>query len=445
VLPEDVETLKQNLENRLRGASDSGADYHVVKKTGEVAIVTVHSSVILRGEAVVGLRGVLVDVTENRRVQELADRARRLETAGRVAGQVAHDFNNLLGPLMAYPELISSTLPGNHPAQKYAAAMLEAAQQLSEISQQLLTLGRRGHYELEPLSLNDIAKHVVTHLSPCPPELRVELDLATDLMPVLGGAAQLMRVASNLVANARQAMADRGQLSVRTENVYIERVTSGELQVPQGEYARLSVTDTGHGIAEEHRHRIFDPFFTTKRKSLSHGSGLGLSAVHAVVEDHGGYLDFESEVGVGTTFHVYLPVAREKTPVPDVEPDDIAGDGSSVLVVDDDPTQREVARQLLEALGYRVRVACGGNEALQQLSEEPPDVLVLDMVMPDVDGTETFRRARERRPEQRAILISGYAESDRVDEARRLGIRQFVRKPLTLQALGRALRLELKR
>jgi signal transduction histidine kinase len=123
-----------------------------------------------------------------------------------------------------------------------------------------------------------------------------------------------MRVATNLVANARQAMNDHGQLSVRTENVHVENPTAGQLQVPRGEYARLSIADTGHGIPEEHRSRIFDPFFTTKKKSLSHGSGLGLSAVHAVVEDHGGYLDFESTVGVGTTFHVYLPTARKNTP-----------------------------------------------------------------------------------------------------------------------------------
>ncbi len=441
---EEVESLQQNIAAKLRGAADSGVDYHLVKKSGETATVNVLSSVIRRGDQVVGLRGVVVDVTESRRIQELAARAQRLETAGRVAGQVAHDFNNLLGPLMAYPELISKTLPPDHTAQRYAAAMLDSVQQLSEISQQLLTLGRRGHYELEPLSLNDIAKQAVAHLSPCPSELRVELDLAADLMPVLGGASQLMRVVTNLVVNARQAMRDHGLLSVKTENVYVEGSTGGELQVPQGEYARLSVSDTGHGIASEHRPRIFDPFFTTK-KSLTHGSGLGLSAAHAVVEDHGGYFDFESELDAGTTFHVYLPVARDDMLPPSVEPDEFCGVGLRALVVDDDAGQREVASRLLEALGYRVRVACSGNEALRLLQEEPAEIMVLDMVMPDLDGTETFRRARATYPQQRAILVSGYAESHRVAEARRLGIEQFVRKPLTLRTLARALCLEQKR
>jgi PAS domain S-box-containing protein len=208
----DIEDLKKSLATKLRGGADSGIDFRLVRKSGEVAVVQVHSSLIRRGSLIVGLRGVLVDMTESRAVHELAASAQRLETAGRVAGQVAHDFNNLLGPLIAYPELISSMLPDNHPAQKYVSAMLESAQQLSDINQQLLTLGRRGHYELEPLSLNDIAKRVVTHLSPCPPDLSVELDLAADLMPALGGASQLMRVATNLVANARQAMNDHGQL-----------------------------------------------------------------------------------------------------------------------------------------------------------------------------------------------------------------------------------------
>ncbi|MBN2191418.1 MAG: PAS domain S-box protein [Polyangiaceae bacterium] len=437
----DRSTLAANFQAKVAGGPDSLVDYHLVRKSGETVMVRVHSSPIVTDGATVGLRGVLVDMTEVRRVQELAYRAQRLETAGRVAGQVAHDFNNLLGPLLAYPELLLATLPREHPGVRYAGAMLESAQRLSEISQQLLALGRRGNYALERHDLNQTVREAMRHVASRPPELEITLRLEPELMAVLGGAAQLLRVVTNLIVNARQAMGDCGQIIIATENVYLDAPTGVDRLVPRGEYVRLTVADNGPGIPAGHRSRIFDPFFSTKPAGLARGSGLGLSSVHAIIEDHRGFVDFETEVGHGTQFHIYLPVYRSDSAPAAIEGDELVGGSARLLVVDDDGLQREVARSLLETLGYEVELSDSGEHALHRIAQSPPDLLVLDMILPGgIDGAETFRRALTIAPRLRAILVTGYAGTERIQAARELGVLAIVRKPLTLRSIGRAVR-----
>jgi two-component system cell cycle sensor histidine kinase/response regulator CckA len=439
--PDDRQALITNLRARLEGAPDTLRDYRMLRKTGEEVPIRVHSSPILADGIPVGLRGVIVDLSEVRRVQELAYRAQRLETAGRVAGQVAHDFNNLLGPLVAYPELLRRLLPEDHPGQRFADAMLESALRLSEISQQLLALGRRGNYAQGLHDLNTTVNEALLHIAPRPPTLEVVVELEPELMPVLGGAAQLLRVVTNLIANARQAMQDRGRLLLQTENVYLDRATGSDRAVPRGEYVRLIVADTGPGIPEADRARIFDPFFTTKPAGLARGSGLGLSSVHAIVEDHRGYVDFDTEPGQGTCFFVYLPVHRASALPPHVEGDELVGGNEQVLVVDDDARQREVARTLLETLGYTVDAVASGEEALRSVATSRPDLLLLDMILPEgMDGADTYARALELAPALRAVVVTGHARSDRLAVALRLGAHSVVQKPLTLRSLGRAVR-----
>lgn len=439
--PADLTVLRESIRAKFTGAADTLVDYRMVRKNGEEIVVRVHSTPILQDGRPIGLRGVLIDMTEVRRVQELASRAQRLETAGRIAGQVAHDFNNLLGPLIAYPELLQQTLPPDHPGLRYAGAMLESAQRLSEISQQLLALGRRGNYTLARHNLNQTVREAVRHVGADTAELDVVVELETELMPVLGGAAQLLRAVTNLVSNARQAMGDSGRLTLRTENVYLDAPTGIDRQVPRGEYVRVTVSDTGPGIAVEHRSRIFDPFFTTKPAALSRGSGLGLSSVHAIVEDHRGFVDLETELGRGTSFHLYFPIHRVDSGPPTPEDDALLAGTARLLVVDDDALQRDVARSLLEALGYTVRLAASGEEALQLLGDERPDLLVLDMILPDgIDGAETYRRVLALAPELRAIVVTGYARTERIQVARDLGVLGVVRKPLTLRSIGKAVR-----
>ena len=248
----------------------------------------------------------------------------------------------------------------------------------------------------------------------------------------------------NVIFNAREAMDEEGTLAVETRNVYLEALPGSGFREMSGEYVRLAVRDDGPGIAPEIRDRIFDAFFTTKGRAKKPGTGLGLSIVQAIVEDHNGHIEIDSEVGEGTSFVVYLPASRDSS---DPTPAGQSSEGSeTVLVVDDDPFQREVLKGILETLGYHVRLAASGEDAVRMLVEAPADLLILDMIMaPGIDGAETYRRVLKARPEQRAIIVSGYAESDRVMEMQSLGAGGFLRKPVTFDGLRRAVRRELER
>jgi signal transduction histidine kinase/ActR/RegA family two-component response regulator len=387
---------------------------------------------------------VLRDITARKRLEEQLLRAQRLETAGLMAGQVAHDFNNLLAPMAAYPELIKSDLPEGHPAAEYCDAMLEAAKRMAAINEDMMALGRRGHFDQQAIDLGALATQTLGHLSPLPAALRIDVHSAEDVRPVVGSRAQLARVITNLVTNAREAVQDRGTVTVAAENVHVERPTGHLARIEEGDYVRLVVSDTGCGIAPEILPKIFEPFFTTKIKARRRGCGLGLSIVQAVVADHGGRVDVSSEPGKGTTFSVYLPAADHQAVNAQDLP--VRGGHETILVVDDDNLQREVSRQVLTSLGYQVETVACGEDALTLVRKRAVDLLVLDMVMPGgMDGAQCFRRVRDIRPSQKAIIVSGFSESDLVRQAQALGAGGYLRKPLTRQKLAQAVRAELDR
>jgi len=393
---------------------------------------------------VIGVVLVFREITESKKLQEALARAQRLETASMVASQVAHDFNNLLAPLIAYPEFIKQELSKDNPAIKYLEDIESSAQQMADINQQLLTLGRRSHYNLEPLNLNRIIKQAIKQIQPLPDSLKIELDLAKDLMNIKGGDSQIFRVVLNLLINARESMRDNGEITIKTENQYIDQKRGQFNIVTRGEYVKMTVSDTGPGIPQEIRGRIFDPFFTTKTTEKKRGSGLGLSVVNAVVEEHNGFIDYECPPGKGTSFYIYFPITREV--IEDSAADEVTGGAESILVVDDDKIQREVTSSLLRKLGYETETAESGEEAIEYLKSHPRDLIVLDMIMPNgIDGAETYLRMLDINPNQKAILVSGYAESERVRQALERGAGAFVKKPLTMKTLASAVRKELDR
>jgi len=449
-LPEDLHPPEQAMriaadDSRVltTGVSVDTEEYHPHRP--RASIIHTHKAPLHAPDGrIIGLVGVGRDVTEHKRLEEQLLRAQRMETAGRVAGQVAHDFNNLLSPMIAYPELIKAQLPDGHPALDYCDAMLEAAERMVAINEDMMALGRRGHFDRQPVDLNQLVKDAVGQMVGAPETLAVQLGLVEDILPASGSPAQLLRVVVNLISNAREAMGDRGTLTIRTENLYVENPIGYGERLEKGEYVRLQVADTGCGIPVEIQDKIFDAFFTTKTRARRRGCGLGLSIVQSIVGDHKGYVEMESEVGRGTTFNIYLPICRD---LPDVTaPEELRGGAEKVLVVDDDRLQREVERQLLERLGYKVVEAASGEEALAYLAEHPVDLLLLDMIMASgIDGAETYRRVLELRPGTPAIIVSGFSQSDRVQEAQRLGASAYVRKSVRLEMLAKAVREELDR
>ena len=391
-----------------------------------------------------GYRGVDTDITETIRLQALESRAERLETAGTIAGQVAHDFNNLLAPIMAYPDFIHELLPHDHKAHAYLDSIENAAQKIANINQDLLTMGRRGHYNLEVLDLNRVVLQAVQEMESRTKTVTCEMKLCEDLMKTKAGGAQIHRMLSNLLVNAQDAMQDIGQITIRTENYYADDTSVAFGRVPKGEYIKLTVSDNGCGIPEDIIQKILDPFFSTKTTDKKRGSGLGLSVVDAVMKDHDGYLDLSSKVGIGTSFYLYFPVTREDSG--EADPERLMGGTETVLIVDDDNIQRDVSSQLLTKLGYNVSSVESGEKAIEFLGEKPQNLVILDMVMPGgIDGTETYRQILAISPHQKAIIISGFSESDRVFEVQKLGAGAFVKKPITKNIIAAAVRTELDR
>ena len=444
VAEKDKKNVEANIEKRKQGIS-SQYELEIVTLAGNRKSILISVSPRYSAEKkYIGTFGAIIDITETKSLQEFAHRAQRLEIAGRISGQIAHDFNNLLGPLTAYPDIIRKKLPEDHPAFTYVEKMAKSASQMAEINQELLVLGRRGHYNLEPLNLNELINQLESHILPHHESRTIIADLCDNLMNIKGGSSQISRLLSNLLSNAWDAMGGSGEVRLKTENYYVDTTVPGYGLVPKGEYVKLTVSDTGCGIPDNIRAKIFDPFFTTKTTDLDKGSGLGLSVVHAVMEDHNGFIDMESVPGEGTSFYLYFPITRESSEAAVL--DRIVGGSETVLVVDDDPAQREIAVTLLDELGYESTAVESGEKAVELMKSASFDLLILDMIMsPGIDGAETFKRVLDINPQQKAIIVSGYAETKRVEQARDLGVGAYIRKPLTLKSIAQAVRAELDR
>jgi two-component system, cell cycle sensor histidine kinase and response regulator CckA len=279
------------------------------------------------------------------------------------------------------------------------------------------------------------------------PRVTFQTELDPNLLNIKGSLVHLEKTLMNLVSNAAESISGKGEVTIRTESRYLDKPLRGYDEVKEGDYAVLTVSDTGAGIPAENREKIFEPFYTKKTMGRS-GTGLGLAIVWGTVKDHSGYIDLQTEIGEGTTFTLYFPVTLEELIVQQQKMpiERYMGEGESVLVVDDIAEQRDIAARLLTRLGYSVRVVSSGEEAVEYLKRNNADILVLDMIMaPGIDGLETYQRVLEINPKQKAILVSGFSETDRVKKAQGLGAGAYVKKPYVMEKIGIAIRDELNR
>ena len=384
------------------------------------------------------------------RLEGRLQKAQKMEAIGTLAGGVAHDLNNILSGIVSYPDLILMDLPEKNPMREAILTIKQSGERAAIIVQDLLTLARRGVsssevVNLNPIILDQLKSPEFRTLQTLYPKMRVTTRLDPDLLNSKGSATHLAKSIMNVIFNAAEAMPEGGEVIIATENRYIDRPIKGYDHVEEGEYAVVTISDTGIGIPAADMERIFEPFYTKKAMGRS-GSGLGMAVVWGTMKDHDGYIDLTSTEGKGTTFTLYFPVCREtETPrTGTVSPVDYTGNGERILVVDDVETQRKLASAMLEKLGYRVATAATGEEAVSYLKTNSCDLLVLDMIMEDgIDGFETYRRVVERRPGQKAVIASGYSETERVRAAQRLGAGEYIKKPYTLQKIGIAVKSEL--
>ena len=422
----------------------------IVTKSGELRDCLVSAEYLhINDQGIVILS--LQDMTEYKRMEMRLQRAQKMEALGMLAGGVAHDLNNTLVGLVGYPEMLMMKLPGDSPLLRHLQTIKNSGEKAAAIVQDLLTMARRGVSAEEDVDLNQV---VVSYLE-SPEHQRLTRDrgdvvftveLAEDILPVHGSSVHLHKTVMNLVFNAVEAMPSGGAVRIETWNQYVDRPVAGYDEVREGEYVVMEISDTGHGISAEDIEHIFEPFYTKKVMGRS-GSGLGLAVVWGTVKDHQGYIDVRSSAA-GSSFKIYLPAARGTGPEGEKKEisRDIQGRGERILVVDDIEEQRELARMILSGLGYRVATAAGGEEAVAYLRRHDVDLLVMDMIMePGMDGLDTYREIVKIKPGQRAIIVSGFSETDRVTRAQELGAGAYVRKPFVMEKLALAVREELDR
>ena len=437
-----------------------GFDLEFIKKDDTKRYVETSVSLMKDSEGQpIGFRGIVRDISsrkkvegEQKRLETQLQRAEKMEAIGILAGGVAHDLNNVLSGIVSYPDLLLMQLPEYSPLRNPIFTIQKSGQKAAAIVQDLLTLARRGVSGTEAVNLNNtVTEYLISPeyetLKEFHPAVTFKKDLKEDLLYVLGSPVHLSKTIMNLVSNAAEAMPEGGEILISTENRYIDKSIRGYDNVKEGYYVTLTVSDTGTGISKEDMEKIFEPFYTKKKMGRS-GTGLGMAVVWGTVKDHKGYIDVQSAEGKGTTFTLHFPATRKEL-VKDqtrLTIEDYTGKGESILVVDDIKEQREIAFTILSELGYSVTVISSGEEAVDYLKDNPVDLLLLDMLMdPGIDGYETYKRIITLHPNQKAIIASGFSETERVKEAQRLGAGKYIKKPYTLEKLGLAVRDELDR
>ena len=459
IAEESRETAAKVLKEVFSGRSDPvPVEYKIRGKNGREFWVLVNSKIFFRKDVPVRSMSVVHDLTAIRKTQEekrkleiQLQNAQKLESLGTLAGGVAHDLNNILSGIVSYPELLLLDLAPDSPMREPLQAIKESGEKAADIVQDLLTLARRGVAAKKVTNLNHIVADFLKspeyrHLVSRDDRIQVDTRIGSDTLNMAGSALHLSKTLMNLVSNAVDAMPSGGEITIATLNRYIDTVHQGYETIPEGEYAVLAVTDQGIGMSANDVARIFEPFYTKKSMGRS-GTGLGMSVVWGTVKDHDGFIDIRSEEGAGTTFTLYFPATRSaKEITAPIYIEDYLGQGETILVVDDSQKQRNLAARMMQRLGYDVQTADSGEAALDLIDGRSFDLVILDMIMdPGMDGLETFKQMRQITPRQRAIIASGYSESERVREMQRLGAGSYVKKPYTLEKIGMAVRKELDR
>jgi signal transduction histidine kinase/ActR/RegA family two-component response regulator len=396
------------------------------------------------GEPLPVLEGFVIDITEQRRLEQQLQQAAKLEAVGLLAGGVAHDFNNVLMVVKGYAELVQDGLKKDDRLYPMAEEINKAANRASLLVGQLMAFGRRQMLQPQVLDLNSVVEDMKAMLERL---LGEDIELATQLHPepstVRADPGQLQQVIMNLAVNARDAMPQGGRLTLETDVVKLdEAYARNHVSVRPGSYVMLAVSDTGHGMDKETQARLFEPFFTTKAKGR--GTGLGLATVYGIVKQSNGNVWVYSEPGQGTTFKIYLPQVKEEVvAVQEEAPVRVRGrrEPKTVLLAEDEESLRLLMREFLETLGYTVLEAGGGSEAIRLAEQHdgPIALLMTDVVMPGMSGRALAEEVAAKRPDIKVLYVSGYTDSAIVQHGVLEADMMFLQKPFTLEALARRL------
>lgn len=383
---------------------------------------------------------VNTDITQKKQLEAQFLRAQRMESIGTLASGIAHDLNNVLAPILMTVQLLALKLQDEQTKQ-WLKILEDNARRGAELVKQVVSFARgvKGDRTLVQV------RHIISEIKQIatetfPKSIEFHIDVVQDLWMVCGDVTQLHQVLMNLCVNARDALPDGGTLSILAKNVFLtEQTARMNIDAKPGAYIVITISDTGIGIPSEILDRIFEPFFTTKE--LGKGTGLGLSTVIGIVKSHGGFVSVSSRLGQGTEFDVYLPALEEAISVSIEDSEMPKGQGELILVVDDEVAIRQITQTTLETYAYRVLTANDGIDALALYAQNQDEisVVLIDMMMPVMDGLTTIRTLRKIKPQVKIVAVSGLVSNDKLTQARRLGVQTFLYKPYTTKELLKTL------
>jgi PAS domain S-box-containing protein len=451
----DQVRLRGEVEKRRKGIS-SAYELEIYHPNGERRLLQVLSRPRVRDAEFIGSFAVIRDITDerllankHRELETRLQRAERMESLGLLAGGVAHDLNNMLSPIVGYPEMIVRKLPPESPVINWVRKMEKAAEQAADVIQDLLTLARRGRYQMKPTSINDVLKDFVdspgfARTIERNPGVSFTLNVDPNIGAIEGSASHLAKTVMNIITNALEATSPGGSVSVTTYQAHLDRLTGGFEDITPGDYVVVRTVDTGSGIPKDEISKIFEPYFSKKRMGAS-GSGLGLAVVYGVVKDHKGYYDILSDVGKGTEFILYFPVSAKRAEID--EPTVVQGrlSGTRVLVAGDDTDMREMTVLMLQSLGIKPDAASIA-EVENKLANDSFDVAVIDV--PSGQAAQMCGRVHALR--SKGIRLPLICMVDSLEAGDRDCIHDvepitIVRKPAKAAAIGEAIQSALVR
>ena len=443
VHPDDRQQADETLIRHLKGEKPIYTSEHRVKcKDGTYKWILERGKVIRWSEDGRPLRiiGTQTDITEKKNLEQQLMRAQKMEAVGTLAGGIAHDFNNLLMGILGNVSLMLMNCDESHPFFDRLKSVEEYVQRGSDLSKQLLGFARGGKYEVKPTHLGEFIRKSSEMFGRTKKEIRIHRKVAKGLWAVEVDRGQMEQVLLNLFVNAWQAMPGGGDMYLSVENIDLDAVDVSPFDIKPGRFVKVTVTDTGIGMDESVKSRIFEPFFTTKERGR--GTGLGLASVYGIIKNHGGFIHVESEKDLGTSFMIYLPASEKYVQDELGTKDEIMKGQEAVLLIDDEEMILDVGSKMLESLGYKVMTAPGGRQGLliYEQNKDKIDLVVLDIIMPDFGGRETFDTLRRIDPAVRVLLSSGYSLDGQAKEIMQSGCKGFIQKPFSMAELSKKIR-----
>ncbi len=426
----------------------------ILKKRGKVSRVAPEEFLLLNGKevsiAVMPIRDekdkaiiILTDISNRKRLEADLRQAQKLEAIGTLAGGIAHDFNNLLMGVQGRASLMLMNIDSSHPYVEHLKAIEDIVRSGSDLTRQLLGFARGGKYEVKPADINEIIRKSSELFGRTKKEIAIHCTCQPRVWAVEVDRGQIEQALLNLCINAWQAMPGGGEIQFETENALLDEFYVRPFKVRPGKYVRISVKDTGVGMDEKTRQRIFEPFFTTKE--MGRGTGLGLASAYGIIKGHGGIITVDSEKGQGTTFIIHLPATDKEVSKEKKATEELYIGNETILLVDDEEVITDVSREILETLGYRVMIARSGREAIgiYRENKDSIDLVIMDMIMPQMSGGEAFDILKSINPDIKVILSSGYSLKGQATKIMERGCQAFLQKPFSIKDLSKKVRMVL--